>query len=139
MEEKAMPPIMEIPLDLPEIRIVKTEISEREIVITVEITREWAICARCVGEQREFAGYGRRLRSRPLLILGRPVTKAYDQWLLLALIGSTITEVARKEGTTYDAVLGALRRQIAAEVNWAEVVQLEVLGIDEIALKKGHP
>jgi transposase len=166
-----MPPMMEIPLDLPEIRILRTQLSEREIIITVQSTREWAICARCGGETREFHSYGRLLRLRHLPILGRPViieiqpkrfrcpacddhptatqhldwydersphTKAYDRWLLLALIGSTITDVARKEGATYDVVLGALRRQIAAEVEWAEVAQLEVLGIDEIALTKGH-
>lgn len=35
-----MPAKIEIPLDLPEIRILNTELSEREIVITVESTRE---------------------------------------------------------------------------------------------------
>jgi hypothetical protein len=42
-----VPANIEIPLDLPEIRILKTELGQREIVITVESTREWAICARC--------------------------------------------------------------------------------------------
>jgi transposase len=166
-----MPANIEIPLDLPEVRIVKTEMSEREIVITVESTREWATCPRCGGETREFHSYGRLLRLRHLPILGRPLiieirpkrfrcptcddhptitqqldwyderrphTKAYDQWLLLALIGSTISDVARKESLSYDLVLGALRRQIAATVNWEEIRQLEILGLDEIALKKGH-
>jgi transposase len=54
------------------------------------------------------------------------------------LIGSTITDVARKEQITYDAVLGALYRQIAVEVSWYQIEELEVLGLDEIALKKGH-
>ena len=166
-----MPAKIEIPLDLPEIRILNTELSGREIVITVESTREWAICARCGAEIREFHSYGRLLRLRHLPILGRPLiieirpkrfrcpscdgnptttqkldwydersphTKAYDQWLLLQLIGSAITDVARKEGITYDLVIGALRRQIAIEVSWEEIKQLKVLGIDEIALKKGH-
>jgi Transposase len=61
-----MPPIMEIPLDLPEIRILRTELSERESVITVQSTREWAICARCGGETRQFHSYGRLLRLRHL-------------------------------------------------------------------------
>lgn len=166
-----MPANIEIPLDLPEIRILKTEFGKREIVITVESTREWAICARCGAEIREFHSYGRQLRLRHLPILGRPLiieirpkrfrcptcenhptttqkldwydersphTKAYDQWLLLQLIGGTISDLARREQTTYDAVLGALRRQVSAEVDWEEIGQLEVLGIDEIALKKGH-
>jgi len=46
--------------------------------------------------------------------------------------------VARKEGTTYDVVLGAVDRQIAGEVDWAQIEQLEILGLDEVALKKGH-
>lgn len=166
-----MPANIEIPLDLPEIRILKTEMGHREIVITVESTREWAICARCGKEIREFHSYGRQLRLRHLPILGRPVfieirpkrfrcptcdnhptttqkldwysersmhTVAYDQWLLLQLIGSTISDVARKEETTYDAILGALERQIVGEVDWKQIKQLEILGLDEVALKKGH-
>jgi transposase len=162
---------IEIPLDLPEIRIIKTELSQRQIVITVESTREWAICAKCGNQIREFHSYGRLLRLRHLPILGQPViieirpkrfrcptcdnnptttqkldwyderspnTRAYDQWLLLQLIGSTLADVARKERTTYDAVLGALYRQITAEVSWGQIEQLEILGLDEIALKKGH-
>ena len=166
-----MPANIEIPLDLPEIRILQTEMGQREIVITVESTRQWAICARCGNEIREFHSYGRQLRLRHLPILGRPViieirpkrfrcptcdnhptttqkldwynerslhTVAYDQWLLLQLIGSTISDVARKEGTTYDAVLGAVDRQIAGEVSWEQIEQLGILGLDEVALKKGH-
>src|SRR4030095_900591 len=144
---------------------------QREIVITVESTREWAICSRCGKEIREFHSYGRQLRLRHLPILGRPViieirpkrfrcptcdnhptttqkldwynerslhTLAYDQWLLLQLIGSTISDVARKEGTTYDALLCAVDLQIAGEVSWEQIEQMEILGLDEIALKKGH-
>src|SRR5262245_33866631 len=166
-----MPAKIEIPLDLPEVRILNTELSGREIVITVESTREWAICPKCGAEIREFHSYGRLLRLRHLPILGRPViieirpkrfrcptcdgnptttqkldwyderslhTKAYDQWLMTQLIGSAISDVARKEQTTCDAVLGALYRQIAVEVSWDQIEELEILGLDEIALKKGH-
>jgi transposase len=168
---EAMPANIEIPLDLPEVRIITSELNEREIVIRVESTREWAICHKCGGEIREFHSYGRLLRLRHLPILGRPVmieirpkrfrcpscddhptttqkldwydersphTKAYDQWLLLSLIGGTIADVARKEGLTYDEVLGVLDRQIAACVDWDKIERLEILGLDEIALKKGH-
>jgi transposase len=68
-----VPANIEIPLDLPEIRIVKTEMGQQEIVITVESTREWAICPRCRGETREFHSYRRLLRLRHLSILGRPL------------------------------------------------------------------
>jgi transposase len=54
------------------------------------------------------------------------------------LIGSTISDMARKEQTTYDAVLGALYRQIAVEVSWDQIDELGILGLNEIALKKGR-
>ncbi len=167
-----MPGMIEFPLDLPEVRVVKNELSERdEITITVESTREWAICWKCGRETREFHGYGRTLRLRHLPILGKPVfiqlrpkrfrcpycddhptttqkldwydersphTKPYNDWLLLSLISSTISDVARKEGASYDEVLGALERKIAGTVNWAEIEEVKILGLDEIALKKGH-
>lgn len=68
-----MPAKIKIPLDLPEIRILNTELSEREIVITVESMRERVICAKCGAEIREFYSYGRMLRLRHLPILGRKV------------------------------------------------------------------
>jgi transposase len=161
-----VPANIEIHLDLPEIRILKTEMGKHEIVITVESTREWAICAKCGNEIREFHSYGRLLWLRHLPILGRPLiieirpkrfrcpscddhptstqqldwydarcphTKAYDQWLLLQLIGSTISDVARKEGLSEELVLGAVQRQITTTVNWEEIEQLEILGLDEVA------
>ena len=166
-----MPANIEFPLDLPEVRILKSDLSGREIVITVESTRTWAVCPRCGERTSEFHSFGRQLRLRHLPILGRPViieirpkrfrcprcedhptttqkldwydersphTKAYDQWLLLSLIGSTVADVARKERLTYDRVEGALERLLESEVNWDEVQSLEILGLDEIALKKGH-
>ncbi len=166
-----MPVNIEIPLDLPEVRILKSESSGREIILTVESTRSWAVCPQCGQKTQQFHSFGRQLRLRHLPILGRPVmieirpkrfrcptcddhptttqkldwyderspqTKAYDQWLLLSLIGSTVTDVARKERLSYDLVQGALERLVASEVNWDDIRSLEILGLDEIALKKGH-
>lgn len=163
-------PNIEIPLDLPEVRVLKYEVSG-QIIIAVESTREWAICHRCGEKTHEFHSYGRQLRLRHMPILGRPViieirpkrfrcstcdgnptttqklewydersqnTKAYDQWLLLQTIGSTISDVARKEGISYDRVLGSIERLVLATVDWDAIEQLDVLGLDEIALKKGH-
>ena len=44
----------------------------------------------------------------------------------------------RKEGLTYDVVLGALQRHVAGAVNWAAYPSLGIIGLDEIALRKGH-
>jgi transposase len=67
-----------------------------------------------------------------------PHTKAYDQWLMKQLVNTTIEDVSMREQIGYDAVLGALDRQIETEVNWAEIDDLGTIGIDEIALKKGR-
>jgi transposase len=67
-----------------------------------------------------------------------PHTKAYDQYLMKQLIGSTVADVSLKEKVGYDAVLGALQRQVASEVDWAEVQNVGTIGIDEVAHKKGR-
>jgi transposase len=67
-----------------------------------------------------------------------PHTKAYDRYLMKQLIGSTVADVSLKENIGYDAVLGALDRQVASELNWADVQNLGTIGIDEVAHKKGH-
>ena len=67
-----------------------------------------------------------------------PHTTAYDSHLLLQLVNATIEDVSLKEGAPYDGVLGVLERCIAAEADWAAYPALGVLGLDEIALKKGH-
>ena len=67
-----------------------------------------------------------------------PHTKAYDRHLMLQLIGSTVEDVSHKEDVGYDAVEGAIKRCIHAAVNWDEFDELNVIGIDEIALTKGR-
>ena len=67
-----------------------------------------------------------------------PHTKAYDKYLMLSLINSTVADVSRKEELGYDAVKGAVQRWISIEVDWDKFEELGVLGIDEIALLKGR-
>lgn len=67
-----------------------------------------------------------------------PHTKAYDQHLLKQLIGSTVADVSLKENLGYDAVMGALERQVEDKINWDEVQNLGTIGIDEVAVQKGH-
>jgi transposase len=67
-----------------------------------------------------------------------PHTKAYEQHLLIQLIQSTIQDVSRKEDIGYAAIEGVLDRHVASVVDWRVYERLDVLGIDEIALKKGH-
>lgn len=67
-----------------------------------------------------------------------PHTNAYDRYLMKQLIGSTVADVSLKERVGYDAVLGALQRQVDSEVNWDAIENLGTIGIDEVAHKKGR-
>ena len=69
---------------------------------------------------------------------GAQATKADEQYLLLQLVNSTIEDVSCKEKLGYEAVIGVIDRHISQKVDWEEYEQIEVLGLDEIALKKGH-
>ena len=70
--------------------------------------------------------------------LRSPNTKPYEQWLLRMLINSTVSDVARKLDLTDETVTGVLNRWIATKVNWDDWQEIETVGIDEIALKRGH-
>jgi transposase len=67
-----------------------------------------------------------------------PHSFAYDNHLLLQLVNSTMEDVSIKEGITYECVLGVLERRIDVRVDWTLVGEIEMLGLDEIALKKGQ-
>lgn len=65
-------------------------------------------------------------------------TTAYEQHLLLQLVNSTIADVCRKEDITPDALEAIINRWLSQEVDWQTVKPFTTLGIDEIALLKGH-
>lgn len=67
-----------------------------------------------------------------------PYTKAYEDHILRALIHSTVQDVSLKEHLGYEGVLGIVERRVASEVAWSRYSAMPVLGLDEIALKKGH-
>lgn len=67
-----------------------------------------------------------------------PHTKAYDKYLMKQLVGSSVKDISLKEKVGYDAVLGALQRQVDSKVNWDEIENIGTIGIDEVAYKKGR-
>jgi transposase len=67
-----------------------------------------------------------------------PHSFAYDNHILLQLVNSTVEDVSIKEGLPYESMAGALERRIEASVDWSGIAEIEILGLDEIALKKGH-
>jgi transposase len=161
-----------VPLDIPDIRVLQTQITEQgEFIITVESTLTSARCRCCGREIRKFHGHDAWMTVRHLPILGRPVylryrpkryrcetceskptttqqlswhepnspqTTLYDTHLLLQLVNATVEDVSVKEDLPYDVVLGVIERRLATKVDWARYTALGVLGLDEIALKKGH-
>jgi transposase len=160
-----------LPLDIPDVEVTGTEINERgDYIITVESTRNSAVCQHCGSQLTKFNGHNREIELRHLPILGRrvyirirpkryecpkcggktttqkldwydiksPHTKAYDRHLMLSLINSTVEDVSHKETVGYKAVEGAIARSIQTKVNWDEFTNLKVIGIDEIAMRKGR-
>ena len=67
-----------------------------------------------------------------------PHTKAYEEQVLLQVVNSTVQDVAIKEKLGYEAVVGIINRSIASQVDWPSLDRLEVVGLDEVALKKGR-
>jgi transposase len=67
-----------------------------------------------------------------------PNTKAYAQWALRMWINSTVTDAARKLGGSEETIEGLLDRWIERAVDGDAWERLGVLGLDEIALKRGH-
>lgn len=161
-----------IPLDLPEVQVLKSEINQAgELIITVESTKGTAVCRRCGKVIRKFHGYDDWVKVRYLPVFGRPTylryrpkryrceycdghptssqhldwhepnspnAFIYEQHILLQLVNATLEDVAVKERLSYDSVLGILERHIRDEVDWSQYVRLDRLGLDEIALRKGH-
>lgn len=70
--------------------------------------------------------------------LKSPQTKEYEKHVLLQLINSTVIDVSVKESLGEKAVLGIVNRYVDTKVDWKTIKRLDVLGIDEISLKKGH-
>ena len=163
---------LEIPLDLPDVKLEKAELNETgDFLITVSSTRVGTRCHRCGREITKPYGHDRQISLRHLPILGRktvirlrprryqcqdcpgkptttqtlswydarsPHTKAYEAHVLLSLVNGTVQDVSRKEVLGYDAVMGIIDRRVTSVVDWSTLTHLEIVGIDEIALRKGH-
>lgn len=67
-----------------------------------------------------------------------PHTKAYETHVLLSLVNSTVEDVRIKEGLGYEAVMGIIDRHVSEKVDWSQLSELPIIGVDEISLKKGH-
>lgn len=64
-------------------------------------------------------------------------TKTYEHFFLRMLVNSTIKDVAIKFNTTEEILQGIIDRNISTKIDWTNLNPSR-LGIDEIALRKGH-
>jgi transposase len=165
-------PTIVLPLDLPDVRVLHTEITiDHELLIEVESTLTTTICRRCGQTISAFYGYDRPIRLRHLPSFGYVVyiqlrpkrfrcpfcddhptttqrlnwydpkalhTTAYERYLLLLLVNSTIADVCQKEDVAPDALQAIVDRWIDTVIDWRTVPTFATMGIDEIACKKGH-
>lgn len=165
-------PFISIPLDIPDVRILQTDLTQaNELILTIESTLTSTSCRQCGRTIIDQHGEDRSRLLRHLPILGRPVylrirpkrfrcpfcddhptttqqldwydpnalhTKAYERHLIVQLVNSTISDIVMKEDVSYDALLGILDRWIATTIDWSTIEPFTILGIDEIALKKGR-
>nr|WP_246556352.1 ISL3 family transposase [Desulfonema magnum] len=67
-----------------------------------------------------------------------PHTNEYEEYILFQMVNSTTEDVSIKENLGYDAVTGIISRRTDAEVKWDEIKRIDIIGTDEISLKKGH-
>lgn len=65
-------------------------------------------------------------------------TVDFEKYVLLSLVNSTIEAESIKLNIGYGAIEGMMDRHIRGEVDWSRIKELNVIGIDEISLKKGH-
>ncbi|MCP4346841.1 MAG: hypothetical protein GY795_15100, partial [Desulfobacterales bacterium] len=143
-------------LNIPDVRTKKKEIStEGDVIITVESTAEGTCCHKCGREIYKPYGHGREIDLRHLPVFGNKTyiricppryqctycegsstTTQKSVWYeqrMLQSVNSTVEDVSIK-----DAVTGIISRRIDVRVNWKEIRKPDVLGPDEISLKKGH-
>lgn len=66
------------------------------------------------------------------------ITKVYEDYLLLSVINSTIQDVTIKEDVGYKVIESTIDRNIKSEVDWSKIKEIGLLGLDEIASRKGR-
>lgn len=65
-------------------------------------------------------------------------TKGLEDYILRSVVNSTIQDVAEKEKISYRTIQTVINRRVTTNVEWERYDNLNQLGIDEIALRKGH-
>ncbi|MCP3683038.1 MAG: ISL3 family transposase, partial [bacterium] len=67
-----------------------------------------------------------------------PNTTVYENYIIMQLVNSTVSDVAHRENLGEDAIQGIIDRHISKKIDWNKVKSIPIVGLDEISLKKGH-
>jgi transposase len=89
------------------------------------------ICRRCTGNPVTT-------QTLPWYEPRHAATKAYEEHILKSLVNSTLYDVSRKARIGMDEVEDIVARQFGKGMDWKTLDALPTLGIDDLALKKGH-
>lgn len=65
-------------------------------------------------------------------------TKGLDEYIMRQLIHSTIEDASKKAHVSCKSIQTILNRHVDVIVDWEKIQPIESIGIDEIAMKKGH-
>ena len=65
-------------------------------------------------------------------------TKGLEDYILRCVVNSTIQDVSGKEKISYKTIQTVINRRVSRKVEWERYGDLNKLGIDEIALRKGY-
>lgn len=153
-------------LNLPGIEITAVEITDQSLTVSCRSRFGQAICPSCLKKTQEVRKYYHR-QIRDLPITGREVylnleerqfycpdcdryfserfsfvepnrttTMRYEAYLYQRCLKTTIQAVALQENLLWDVVEGIFHRQAENQTHHLDAVCW--LGIDEIALRKGH-
>jgi transposase len=157
---------LEALLNLPELEITSVEMTDQKLTVFCRSRFGQAICPSCLKKTQQVRKYYRR-RVRDLPITGREVyleleerqfycpdcdgyfnerfgfvepnhttTTRYERYLYCRCQKATIKDVALQENLLWDVVQAVFQRQ--AEGLSSQISCVRWLGIDEIALRKGH-
>jgi len=111
------------------IRLQHLPILER--VVYIEIQPKRYRCRHCEGKPTTT-------QKLSWYTANSPHTHALDEWLMKMLMNATVSDASRRCQVNYDAVDGAVTRRVGTSVDWSGLKPMATLGLDEIALRKGH-
>lgn len=98
----------------------------------IQLTPKRGICTECdekpVTTTQTLSWYDRHARQ----------TKPYEQHLLFELINSTVADISRKEEVDQHMIEKLIDKHVNADVDFSKIEVLDILGIDEISLRKGR-